>query len=250
MARLQSRRCVAIGSYPEQPPAYRFQHIIPPRRAQAPARRRQCAAGAAMCATMARMVLVITVLAAAVIAGWVAGGRLRNLGHVRLRGVPLVFAAVGLQLALAALSLLDGPATLLSRPLLAASHVALLAFIAWNRLLPGMALVLVGFALNAAVIIPNGAMPVSESAYRTAGGVETIEPGKHRLLDDDDHLPWLADVIPIRPLGTVVSVGDIVLSAGVAVLVPSLMRRYPAPPGRRRRPRPRVLLGPRDPDGR
>jgi hypothetical protein len=194
---------------------------------------------------MAHMVLVVPVLAGALIAGWLAGGRLRNLGHVRLRWVPLVFAAVGFQVVLAALSVAGGPAELVSRPLLAASHLSLLAFIAANRLLPGMALVFAGLALNAAVIIPNGAMPVSEEAYRAVGGEEAFEPGKHRLLEDGDALPWLSDVIPIAPLGTVVSAGDIVLAAGVAVLVPSLMRRYPPLPGRRRRPRPRALLGPR-----
>lgn len=193
------------------------------------------------------MLLVALVLAGAVTAGWIAGGRLRNLGHVAVRWVPLVFIAVAFQAALAGVSALGGPTETLSLPLLAASHVALLGFIAANRILPGMALVFLGFALNAAVIVPNGAMPVSEEAYHAAGGAEALEPGRHRLLEAGDALPWLADVLPIRPLRTVVSAGDVALAAGIAVLVPSLMRRYPPEPGRRRRPRARVLRPPADP---
>jgi hypothetical protein len=41
-----------------------------------------------------------------------------------------------------------------------------LAFVWANRLLPGMALVFLGFAANAAVITANGAMPVDEAARR------------------------------------------------------------------------------------
>ena len=192
------------------------------------------------------MLLVATVLIGALIAGWIAGGRLRNLGHVELRGKLLVIAAVGFQLVLGIVSLAGGPVDLVGRPLLAVSHVALLVFILANRLLPGMALVFIGFALNAVVVSANGAMPVSGEALQALGGEAAVDPGKHQLLEDDHVLPWLADVIPVPVLRTVVSVGDVVLAAGVAVLVPSLMRRYPPAPGRRRRSRPVPIRGARD----
>jgi hypothetical protein len=64
---------------------------------------------------MHAMVLVATVLVASVIAGWLAGGRLRNLGQVRLRWVGLVFVAVGLQFALAGVSAAGGPVHLAAR---------------------------------------------------------------------------------------------------------------------------------------
>lgn len=195
------------------------------------------------------MLLVATVLAGAIVAGYLAGGRLRNLAHLELRVTPLVFLAVAFQLALGAVSVAGGPVDLVARPLLAASHVALLVFVIANRLLPGMALIVLGFALNAAVIVPNGAMPVAGEALEALGGEANVEPGKHRLLEEGDALPWLADIIPIPPLRTVVSVGDVVLAAGVGVLVPSLMRRYPAPPGQRSRPRPAPLVGVRDEEG-
>lgn len=187
------------------------------------------------------MLVVTCVLAGAVVAGWAAGGRLRNLGQVHLRLVWLVFTAVGLQLALAAVSFTGGPVQDWSRLLLTGSHVALVGFVWANRALPGMLLVVCGFGLNAAVIVVNGAMPVAREALVAAGGAGHVHPGKHRLLEPGDHLATLADVIPVPPLSTVASLGDLVLAAGVTVLVFNLMRRTPRPHGSRVRPAPRPL---------
>jgi hypothetical protein len=187
---------------------------------------------------MGAMVLVAIVLVVSLAAGWLSGGHVRNLGHVRLLAPWLVFGSVAAQLLLAALSRFGGLGEVFSRPLLAASHLMLLAFIAANRYLPGMLLVLAGFGLNAIVIIANGGMPVSPDALVAVGGVPSIDPGKHQLLTDSTSLGLLADVIPVRPLGTVVSIGDVVLAAGVGILVVGMMRRFPPLPGRRLRPRP------------
>jgi hypothetical protein len=173
------------------------------------------------------MVLVALTVAVSVVVGWVRGGRLRNLAHARLRAAWLVVAAVGLQGVLAAVSAARGPVDVVGLPLLVASQIALLGFVFANRVLPGMTLVLLGFAMNAAVIIPNGAMPVSPAALEAiTGEPTTFEPGKHRVLTDGDVLPWLADIIPLPLLRTVVSVGDIVLAAGVGIVVVDLMRRH------------------------
>ncbi|MDP9405291.1 MAG: DUF5317 domain-containing protein, partial [Actinomycetota bacterium] len=98
------------------------------------------------------------------------------------------------------------------------------------------ALVVVGAALNAVVIFANGAMPVSrEALLAVARHPYEFAPGKHRLLEPGDPLPWLADVVPLPLLRTVVSVGDVVLAAGIALLVTNLMRRAPRIAGRRAR---------------
>ena len=47
----------------------------------------------------------------------------------------------------------------------------------------------------------------------------------------DTRLSWLADVIPVAPIRTVVSAGDVVLLARVSMLVAVAMRK----PGRRRK---------------
>ncbi|MGI8874062.1 MAG: DUF5317 domain-containing protein [Egibacteraceae bacterium] len=186
------------------------------------------------------MVLVVVMLVCAVLAGWALGGSVRNLARVRLRATWLVFAAVGLQLSLGLVGARGGPVDALATPLLAASQLAVVGFVAANRYLPGMPLVLLGLGLNALVIIPNGGMPVSADALRAVGGATATiaEPGKHRLLTEADVLPALADVIAVPLLRTVISVGDLVLAAGIGVLVVGQMRRHPRPAGRRARWKP------------
>lgn len=181
------------------------------------------------------MALVLTTVVGALLVGYARGGRLANLAQVRLHRGWLVAVAVLTQALLTVASALDGPVEVLTGPVLLASHLALLAFVWCNRLLPGMTLVFAGFTMNAAVITANGAMPVSREALFAVSGraAVAIPPGKHRLLADSDSLVWLADIIPIPVLRTVVSAGDVVLGAGVAILVVNLMLAFPPPPGRR-----------------
>lgn len=181
---------------------------------------------------MSAMALILATVAGSVVAGRLRGGRLRNLGHARLRHAWLVFVAVAIHVLLYLVA--RGAGVVL--PLLALSHLTLLAFVWLNRMLPGMLLVFVGLVLNAAVILTNGAMPVDRDALLAVSGDSgalQVTPGKHRLLDGGHRLPWLADVIALPLLRQVVSVGDVVLAAGVGVLVGNLMRS--TPPARRRR---------------
>lgn len=187
--------------------------------------------------TMGPMVLVLATVLGAIAFGYARRGRLGNLAYVELRHGWLVIVSVLAQATLAAVNLAGGPVTTVSAPLLLASHLALLAFVICNRLLPGMLLVFAGFVMNAAVITANGAMPVSVESLLTVsrGEANTITPGKHRLLVDGDILTPLADIFAIPVLRTVVSAGDIVLAAGVGILVVNLMLQHPRPVGRRAR---------------
>lgn len=181
------------------------------------------------------MVLVLATVLCAVLIGYARGGRLANLGYVHLQQGWLVLASVVAQLVLAAVSMADGPTATMAPPILLVSHVALLAFVVCNRILPGMLLVFAGFAMNAAVITANGAMPVARDALLVVsrGEATTITPGKHRLLAEGDLLTPLADIFAIPVLRTVVSAGDVVLAAGVAILVVNLMAVRSRPRGER-----------------
>lgn len=191
------------------------------------------------------MVLVVPICAVALVVGWLRGGRIAHLAHVTLRSSWLVLLGFAAQLLLLGLTARADPAGVAGLPLLVVSQVALLAFLWRNRLLTGMPLVFAGFLLNAVVILANGAMPVAAGALEAVSGrPAALVPGKHRLLGPGDTLPWLADVLPIPLLRTVVSVGDVVLAAGVGVLVVDLMRQRP--PGGSRRSRsdsPRAAAG-------
>lgn len=169
------------------------------------------------------MLLILLVLIAAVGLGLLFGGRVRRLAHARFRYAPVLVVALVAQAAVG----VAGPIAL------AVSQVAPIGFLWANRALPGMPLVAAGFALNAAVIVANGATPVARWALVAVGG-QAVPAGRHRLLEESDALRFLADVIPLPPLASVVSVGDVVLAAGVGVLVVGLMRRSSAEPVERR----------------
>jgi hypothetical protein len=163
--------------------------------------------------------------------GLLAGGRLASLGDVHLRWWGALAAGVGLQL-------LAGPVGLGGRPgttAVVGSYFCLLAFALANRALPVMPVVVVGVLLNATVIIVNGGMPVRADAVAAVGldpdELDAADLGAKRHLEGpDDRLTFLGDVVPIRPLGEVVSAGDLVLAAGVAGMLFRLLRRSaPAP---------------------
>ncbi|MDQ3530508.1 MAG: DUF5317 domain-containing protein [Actinomycetota bacterium] len=172
------------------------------------------------------MVLVVVTVAGSVVIGWLRGGRLANLNRLRLAGLWWLVLAVGAQFVLFAVTRAAGPAETLAVPLLAVAQAGVIGFVWANRLLPGILLVLVGSIANAAVTVANRGMPVSAEALASVtGGTSDFEPGKHRLLEAGDPLRWLADIIAVPLLRTVVSVGDVVLAAGIGLLVSTLMLR-------------------------
>lgn len=171
--------------------------------------------------------LVAATMALGVAIGWLRGGRLARLEQVNLRAVPLL----GLAAAAQVLVFLGAADAALSarRGLLGAAHAGALGFLWANRRLPGAALIAVGTAANALVTVANGAMPVSARALRTMDAeIHRLPAGRHVLADSvggGARLPWLADMIPLPVLETVVSVGDVLLAAGAGVLLSGLMTR-------------------------
>jgi hypothetical protein len=169
---------------------------------------------------------VLVSLALAVALSYPRGGRLRRLAEAPLRASWLLFLGVGLQLVVdlgATRGFLPG-AGWASYGLLLASQLAVVAWIVANTHLPGTVLVATGLLLNAVVIGLNGGMPVDPDAI-AALGIEgaTVSGGKHVLLDDATRLPWLGDIWPLPPLRSIISVGDVVLAAGLIPMVHALM---------------------------
>lgn len=172
------------------------------------------------------MPLAAATLALAVAIALLRGGSLRRLAESDLRWIWLLFLGVAIQVAVdvaAARALVNGAVAYAG---LATSQAAVLAWVLANRRQRGMALIALGLLLNAVVIGANGAMPVDPDAVRRLGVEEVVvAPGKHEIMTPRTHLPWLGDVLAVSPIRTVVSVGDIVLAAGIAVLVHQLMDR-------------------------
>jgi hypothetical protein len=165
--------------------------------------------------------------------GLALGGRLRNLGEHRLAAWPLLAAGLVLQAVSARLS----SGSSLSLVLLVASYLALLAFAAANARTLGMVVVAVGLALNLIVIGANRGMPVRPSAVIDAGIAKDAKElaeielkAKHHYEKPSDRLLFLADVIPVRPLREVLSLGDVVMSLGITIVVSTLLRKEPTHP--------------------
>jgi hypothetical protein len=110
--------------------------------------------------------------------------------------------------------------------LVAASYLCLLGFVAVNRRLPAAFVMAAGLILNASVTIANGGMPVSQAAIRAAGGQDvTVADRRHRSAVAGDVLLPLGDTIPLpKPIGIVVSPGDLLLYSGIAWFIVSVMR--------------------------
>jgi hypothetical protein len=113
----------------------------------------------------------------------------------------------------------------------AASYLALAAFAVVNLRLVGMPIVVLGLAMNMAVIGANGGMPVRSDAVLAAGIAEDVESvksldfgAKRHLEEPGDRLTFLGDVVPVEPLGEVLSFGDLILSAGVGNLLFRLLK--------------------------
>lgn len=183
------------------------------------------------------MTVILMVIAVAIVVGLARGGTLHNLAQLHLGSRHLVFVALAVQ----AVGAFAGVSALYVLGMVA-SALLVTVFVARNRALPGMPLIALGFLLNALVVVANGAMPVEQRAADRAGistvGLYRNTDAKHELADDDTLLRPLADVIavplpkPLRRGSNVVSVGDIVLAAGIGVLVVNAMLRVRAAPRR------------------
>jgi hypothetical protein len=187
--------------------------------------------------TKAGRMYVLLVLAVAVIASLVRGGRFHRLAKAPLRWVSLLFVGVALQLAADGLVIADvleatGGVTY---GLLLASQLLVIAWVLLNWQLPGLVLVAIGLLMNATVMAANGAMPVDPDAIAALGrDADDLVRGKHVVMDEDTRLPWLADIWAVPPLRSIISVGDVVLAAGLIPITHHLMT-YRPPKERRRR---------------
>lgn len=173
--------------------------------------------------------LIVAILAGG--AALMRGGSLERLAATKFRWLPLLFAALVVQIGFS----LWEPPWLTEAGALAivlGSMVGVAVFLTINQHLPGTVIAAVGLALNVLVIGTNGAMPVSPDAARIAGvGLAELEDGgiKHEVMTDDTRLTWLGDVIPIPRWGLIISVGDVVLAAGLGLLTYKQTLQGPGP---------------------
>lgn len=156
--------------------------------------------------------LGLVVLAAALVP-LLTRGSYRRLADAPWRWAGLLALGLALQL------LLD--TSLISRSsyhsvgfgILVASYVLLIGFCAGNLLVRGMAVVLIGVALNAFVITIDQGMPVRiPPDWHQDHVAATV---KHHPRVSGDHLLSLTDIIVLRRLDAIVSFGDLIIAFGL-----------------------------------
>jgi len=169
--------------------------------------------------------MLLEVIAISLFAGWLFGGRPANLIGVKLIGAEFIVAAFVASSLVPRLTAIDPSLGYFFHVF---SYLILLVVFSRNEPTPAIGLMAVGVFLNFVVIGLNGGMPVQAAA--TVAFTDSI----HLRLTDITRLPWLGDVItwPLPGgLGGLVSIGDILLSAGVATMIVQGMRYR----GRRRK---------------
>jgi hypothetical protein len=172
------------------------------------------------------MTVVLVAVGLGCIAGLLTGGRPVNVGEAKLRSVPLLVAGALGQAVVTGSGMRGGSGL----ALVIVSFLALAAFATRNLHLAGMGVVVLGVVLNLAPIALNAGMPVEERAIVRAriaspDEVPSLEFGaKRHLARPGDHMRALDDAIPEWITHEVLSIGDLVIGAGVAAVVFSLLR--------------------------
>lgn len=172
------------------------------------------------------LALVVAVLAVVVV---VATGRTAGLTALPVRAVRLLVAAGVLQVG--ATSVAAGSAWV-RVPVLVLAVLLVALFLAGNSTLPGIPLIAVGLLLNVLVITANGAMPVSVAAAARAGvsAPELVADDALRVpVGAGTRMGLLGDQIPVALpwWPQVVSLGDVLVAAGVGLLLVAGSRLKP-----------------------
>ncbi|HET6817573.1 MAG TPA: DUF5317 family protein [Mycobacteriales bacterium] len=170
------------------------------------------------------MGLTVVALVAAVGVALLLGGRWSRLSALRLRSRGLVPIALLVQAGGALFADYSDARTAYAAGL-ALSAVLVAVFCARNLGVRGIGLVTLGLTANAVVVAANGSMPVSiVAAYHARVPILSIAQGsdpRHEIAGVGTRLRPLGDVVPVplpvRP--EVVSVGDVLVAAGLAELL-------------------------------
>lgn len=154
------------------------------------------------------------------------GGRLSRLATLGLRHPWLIVLALIAQIVITDL-IPSAPRTLLVC-LHLATYVAAAAVLWANRRLPGLLLIGVGAMTNAVVIALNrGTLPASRHALAAAGLPTDQANFANSGVTRHPVLPWFGDIAATPawlPFRNVISIGDITILLGAAILVHTASR--------------------------
>lgn len=185
------------------------------------------------------MFLFFAVIAAALVIAVLIGGDVRRLSQVKIKHLEVLLAAFAVKVAVAILGTTHSQtAVTVARPLNVIGALLLLAVVWFNRRIPGALIFGVGLTLNLIVILAfGGRMPVllphevdpnSPVLALLKGGLDPL----HVALAHPQGLWFIGDIFAIPGIGghsSLVSIGDLLMAAGVAWLIIRCSQRAPAP---------------------
>jgi hypothetical protein len=159
--------------------------------------------------------------------GWVLGGRAAGLAGLQFRWPWLFVVGLFVQVVL-----FSGPVSdrvgELGPPIYVASTALVFAAVLANRVVPGFPIVALGAASNLAAIVANGGyMPASAAAMAALGKVDPTSYSNSSIIANPSLAP-LTDIFALPawlPYANVFSLGDVVISVGVVVVIARAMRR-------------------------
>jgi hypothetical protein len=153
------------------------------------------------------------------------GGRFRNLKGRALRLWFLLPLGLALQLAAVGSAGSTWPFVLVL-----VGFACLFAFAVANLAVTGFWMIALGLFLNAFAVGLNHGMPIGHKALAHTGNNASVYPALHHVQRSSDKLLIIGDVVPISPIGEVVTFGDLILAVGLVDVIIHLMR----PPKRRK----------------
>jgi diguanylate cyclase (GGDEF)-like protein len=177
------------------------------------------------------LVGLVAPLLIATTAALALGGSIDGWGRQRVRWWPLVVVAIGVQLPMYSSPFRTWPPVVAAGPLLGALTMALVLLVlvrnASGPVRPACLLAALGIGLNLAAMLANGGwMPRAEELAVLLGDGGIRAPAQPDLvatntlpMGPNTRLTWLSDILPQPswlPSANLVSVGDLLLSAGAA----------------------------------
>lgn len=187
----------------------------------------------------------------AIVVGLLLGVLLRGsparLGDLRFRWAPLILIGTAIQVALFS-EPVSSRVGALGPGIYVASTALVLAAVVRNVGIRGLSIVALGAASNLAAIVANGGyMPASAAALGSHGAPPGGEYSNSVVLANPALAP-LTDIFSLPawlPAANVFSVGDVLIGAGIVVVIVAQMRRRPVVDGRDRLVRLGPLVGSR-----
>ena len=170
-------------------------------------------------------------LIAGLLAGLAAGGSFKTISELHLRGELVILVTFVVQ-GVARGRLVGTTANLWGTIIWLGASVLLVGLLALNFSHAGAVIAAAGTLLNAVVVLANGAMPVLPAGglHVAAASISSASGGFYSIAQPGMLAVWAGDVLPLSVLGQtyLMSVGDVLLGVGVAIVVASSMTNVQA----------------------